>query len=227
MRIPYLLPGFPERVVNLQLPNRLPDSVVVPGYPGSPPTSLLAELASGRLVLSGDEEHGVVVAGLKVVLDVLLKNGVVEVAALQVVLASELLGLVADRAEGVLHGGAGEQLGAAHQRQVLGHLVEHVALHAAQRELQVHHEVAVLVRVRRRQAEQVVVPGPARFLFQLVALRRELGAVLLQGGDRLEERALLLLQPETRERSLVAIRRGRFLEQGLQTFYASLKAKSL
>lgn len=42
--------------------------------------------------------------------------------------------------------------------------------------------------------EQVVVPGTSGLLLELVAPRGDLGTVLLQRGDGLEERALLLLQ---------------------------------
>ena len=188
----YPLSRFSKYCIMLQLPQTLPDGVVVPGDLGGPPPRLLAEGRRGGLLIDRYHPHGVVVAGFEFVLDVLLQDRVVQVAALYVVLPGELFRLVPDRAEGILHGRTGEEFGAAHQGEVLGHLVVHVALHRAHGHLEVDDEVARLVGVCGRQAQEVVVPGTRRLLLELLAFGEDLGTVLLERGDGLEERTFLL-----------------------------------
>lgn len=81
---------------------------------------------------------------LRSYLNMLFQHRVVQVHALQVVLASQLLRLVADLAEGVLRGWAGQQLSAPHEGQELGHLLVDRRLHAHHAVLQLHQEIAVL-----------------------------------------------------------------------------------
>lgn len=55
-----------------------------------------------------------------------------------------------------------------------------------------------LVCVGRGDAEEIIVPGSGGLLLELVSPGGDLGAVLLQRRDRLEEGALLLLQSEAK-----------------------------
>ena len=74
----------------------------------------------------------------------LLQHGVVQVQALQTVLAGQLLRLVAYLAKRVLRGGARQQLSAPHEGQELGDLLVDRRLHAQHAVLELHQEIAVL-----------------------------------------------------------------------------------
>lgn len=52
--------------------------------------------------------------------------------------------------------------------------------------------------VGRGDAEEIIVPGSGGLLLELVSPGGDLGAVLLQRRDRLEEGALLLFQSEAK-----------------------------
>lgn len=74
----------------------------------------------------------------------LLQHRVVQVQALQVVVPSQLLRLVADLPERVLGSRAGEQLRAAHEGQELRDLLIDGGFHAQHTVLQLNQEIAVL-----------------------------------------------------------------------------------
>lgn len=74
----------------------------------------------------------------------LLQHRIVQVQALEVVLASQLLCLIADLAERVLRGRASQQLGTTHEGEKLGHLLVDGGLHAHHAVLELHQEVTGL-----------------------------------------------------------------------------------
>lgn len=104
----YLLSRLFQGMINLHLPDALLNSVVLSGDLSGPSPRLFAQRCRRRIVFGRDAVHGIAVARIELVVDVLLQHGIVEVAALEVVVSGELFGLVADCAEGVLHGRAGE-----------------------------------------------------------------------------------------------------------------------
>lgn len=77
----------------------------------------------------------------------LLQHRIKQINALQVVVPRELLRLVSDGGERVLHGRAGQEFGSPHQGEIFSDFVIDIALHGGHSEVQVYDEIPVLVGV--------------------------------------------------------------------------------
>lgn len=185
---------FPQGVVNLQLPDVLFYTAVLSGDFGCPASRFFTKRSGGRIMFRGHMIDGIAITRFEFVLHVLLENGIVQIQTLQIVLSGQLLRLISNDAERILHGGTRQQFRSAHEHQVFGDFVENIAFHRGHGELQVHYEVSILVGVRRRQTQKIIVSSAAGFFFELFSFRGDFRAVLLQRRYGLKEGTFLLFE---------------------------------